>query len=360
VRNKRKEYQTEATPSKVSLNLSFSKLAKSAEKIRNNQKTASKGLSKETYKDQSVFKLRKKDPSKYIQTVPFRFTDKTENERLISTIKKLHPMGREGFDIEGYHYYWSRPVDSSKFLDTKEIRHRLNDLKTTIAESTYKTEPKHSQSVYSVQQMINESKVTLRSSEPYIGGEKETGSRMHRYRNKSRELVYCDNRASQNRTANSDRLLTSNYNKRTKINKSIDNSSFFHEPTMIILEKSRLDTAENIQQDKLVSSNTKIRPVSAYTHSGLREVGINYSSETKTSAQWITRPSTSAQPSFKPKINYQINHSKSPMNNGTRLKEYSSEDLSRTLNRFTNSVHEEPKSPIQLYYKSVEPYLRKK
>lgn len=165
-------------------------------------------------------------------------------------------------------------MDSSKFLDTKEMRHKLSDLKRTIAESTYKSEPKHSQSVYSVKQMIDESKVTLRSSEPYIGGEKETGSRMHRYRNKSRELVYSNNRVSQNRTANSGRLLTSNYNKRTTINKSIDNSSFFHDSTMKILEKSRLETAENIQPSKLVDSNTKIRPVSAYTHSGLRKVGI--------------------------------------------------------------------------------------
>lgn len=48
------------------------------------------------------------------------------------------------------------------------------------------------------------------------------------------------------------------------------------------------------------------------------------------------------------------------MKNGARGKEYSNEDLSRTLNKFTSSVHEEPKSPIQLYYKSLEPYLRKK
>ena len=66
---------------------------------------------------------------------------------------------------------------------------KLNDLKRTLAESTYKQQPKYKRSSFNAKKMIEESKATLRSTEPYIGGEKETGERIHRYRDKSRELM---------------------------------------------------------------------------------------------------------------------------------------------------------------------------
>jgi len=65
---------------------------------------------------------------------------------------------------------------------------KLNDLKRNIAESTH-VKIKLGSSNFSVSKMIEESKTTLRSTEPYIGGERETGERIHRNRDKSRELM---------------------------------------------------------------------------------------------------------------------------------------------------------------------------
>ena len=44
------------------------------------------------YTGKPVFILREKNPANYIQNQPFRFTAKSENERVTDTIKKLHPM----------------------------------------------------------------------------------------------------------------------------------------------------------------------------------------------------------------------------------------------------------------------------
>jgi len=58
--------------------------------------------------------------------------------------------------------------------------------------------------------MIEESKKTLRSTEPYIGGERETGLRIHRKRDKSRELMNITHhhRSVQNRSENKNHFNT--------------------------------------------------------------------------------------------------------------------------------------------------------
>jgi hypothetical protein len=119
------------------------------------------------------------------------------------------------------------------------MHHRLSNFKRTIAESTYNSQTKFSKSVNCVRKMIDESKVTLRSSEPYIGGEKETGSRINRYRNKSREDT------------------------------SIINSS-----NLKVFMPKRLDTFEDTRPAKITTRETKTRPVSAFIKSNPQKVRI--------------------------------------------------------------------------------------
>jgi hypothetical protein len=154
------------------------------------------------------------------------------------------------------------------------MHHKLNNLKRTIAESTYNSETKFSKSVHNVKKMIDESKVTLRSSEPYIGGEKETGGRIHRYRNKSRELDYTTNRDNLNRTTNKERLLNSNLYRRTVVNKSIENTSIFNASNLNVFMPKRLDSFEDTQPAKITTRETKTRPVSAYIYSKPQKVRI--------------------------------------------------------------------------------------
>ena len=81
----------------------------------------------------------------------------------------------------------------------------------------------------------------------------------------------------------------------------------------------------------------------------------------RTSAQAVTRPSTSGKTSsLKPNIKVQINRSNLSKRNGNKDGEECHEKLEKTLNKYIISITEEPDSPVQLYYKSIEPYLKKK
>ena len=210
--------------------------------------------------------------------------------------------------------------------------------------------------------MIEEAKTTLRSTEPYIGGETETGERIHRYRNKSRELAFSRSRVDHAKSVQQDRLLTSNMHKRQTLNHSIDSSSIFNESTYKILEKSRLDTAENQPTMELTVANPKQRPVSAYTHK------MNMHSETVPTQDMRTRPSTSGKESIKPTLNFTIRRSlsfkkdKSSKNETSSKKSGPHEQLNLTLSKAPRpeSGDQTRKSPIQLYYKSIEPYFKKK
>lgn len=236
-------------PSEASINLSMSKLARSAQKVRKDQRKAMLNVSQSPYTGKTVFKLRERNPTNYIQSAPFKFKAKTENERLVDVIQKIHPIEREGFDIEGYRDYCWRPEDPTRFLASREMTHKLNDLKRTIAEATYKPEPKHFKSVLDVSKIIDESKSTIRSSDPYIGGEKETGDRIFRNRNQQRELTYESERSVHTKSVHRDRILTANYQKRCLLNTSIENSSL-----------------------KILGKKGRVRPVSAYTYTSKRKV----------------------------------------------------------------------------------------
>lgn len=113
---------------------------------------------------------------------------KTENQRVNEVIRNHHPIERENFDIEGYHNYCWRPEDKTKFVSTRSMHHDLNDLKRTVAESTLDpNNSKSRKSTFDVSRMVEESKTTIRSQEPYIGGESETGERIYRQRDKKKE-----------------------------------------------------------------------------------------------------------------------------------------------------------------------------
>lgn len=262
------------TPSETSINLSMSKLARSAQKVRKNQRKAMLNVSHGPYTGKTVFKLRERNPVNYIQSAPFKFKVKTENERLVDAIKKIHPIEREGFDIEGYRDYCWRPDDPTKFLASREMTYKLNDLKRTIAEATYKPEPRHFRSVVDVNKMIDESKSTIRSSEPYIGGEKETGDRILRNRNQQRELTYESERSVHTKSLNRDRLLTANYQKRCLLNTSIENSNICYNSSTKIIEASRPAKSLANSSLKMTGKKGRVRPVSAYTYTNKKKVNF--------------------------------------------------------------------------------------
>ena len=58
------------------------KLAKSAQKVRNDQRNKKAINIQEPYVGKPIFKLREKNPLNYIHNSPFRFNPKTENERI--------------------------------------------------------------------------------------------------------------------------------------------------------------------------------------------------------------------------------------------------------------------------------------
>lgn len=151
---------------------------------------------------------------------------------------------------------------------------KLNDLKRNIAESTH-VKIKLGSSNFSVSKMIEESKTTLRSTEPYIGGERETGERIHRNRDKSRELMGgYHNRSVQNHSVKKDNFMNSNLQKKVLISNSIEATSVLNTSTMKILENSRLETAENVVPAKLHIEKKKARPVSAYSYSKISKVMV--------------------------------------------------------------------------------------
>lgn len=119
--------------------------------------------------------------------------------------------------------------------------------------------------------MIEESKVTLRSSEPYIGGEKETGERIYKHRNKNRELVSNISQYSQNRSQTKERLLTAHPNKRKLLNTSMERDALLKASTFKLVENSYLDTKpEYLSTKETLKSKQRVRPVSAYTNSKIR------------------------------------------------------------------------------------------
>jgi hypothetical protein len=88
---------------------------------------------------------------------------------------------------------------------------------------------------------------------------------------------------------------------------------------------------------------------------------LHVAASERTSAQAVTRPSTSGQTSsLKPNIKFQINRSNISKRNSNKDRDESHEKLEKTLNKYVISITEEPDSPVQLYYKSIEPYLKKK
>jgi len=103
---KKKGYLATATKNlNKSLNLSRSKLAKSAQKARMDHQKILNQTVHDIYDDTPKLKLRPNNPTKHIHKKPIYFHPKTENERVREVIKNHHPMTRENFDIEGYHYY---------------------------------------------------------------------------------------------------------------------------------------------------------------------------------------------------------------------------------------------------------------
>ena len=258
--------------SQISFYYYTSKLAKSAQKVRNDQGKPEQTIRKDTYKGKPVFKLREKDPCNYIQDAPFRYKNHDENNRVREVISKLHPIERQGFDIEGYYHYSWRPEDKKKFLSTREMKHQLSDIRRTMAESTRRTRKNSINHNWSVDQMVEESKSTLRSTEPYIGGEKETGERIHRYRNKTRELDLESRPYSHSKSVNKDRILTSNINKRTMYNTSIINETIDNLTIKIVDKTDEFAKLEYVSTKESIQEKSKIRPVSAYAYSRLKRV----------------------------------------------------------------------------------------
>ena len=167
----------------------------------------------------------------------------------------LHPIERENFDIEGYRDYCWRPENPSKFLKSRSMYYKLNDNKRTIGESTYSSNRKMNKSVAEASKMIEESKSTIRSNEPYIGGEFETGNRIHRHRNKARELEYQKNNYKNTKTVNRKSLLTVNHHNRSVISNDSKNKTLLNTSTMDMFNKSQvMDYDENISSNKKISN----------------------------------------------------------------------------------------------------------
>ncbi|CAI2361832.1 unnamed protein product [Moneuplotes crassus] len=277
---------------------SRAKIAKSAKKGTRTESQSVYTNFKGLYTEKPAWRLRVDDPTKQIHKDRIRMKVRTENQRIREEIGKHHPIMREGFDIEGYYHYCWRPEDPSKFVVKKNMNFELNDLKRSIAESTYKKG--HSKN-FSVSQMLEESKSTLRVTEPYIGGEKETGLRIHRQRDKSRELSHQQfHRSSKTKYAKKESLISKKIYHRANLSNSIDTSSLMGTSTIKILDNSRFDTFEN-KISKNCSLNVKTRPVSAYTHVNMTKKTriMSGSSKMKNTG---TRPSTSAKGSFQQKI----------------------------------------------------------
>ena len=103
---------------------------------------------------------------------------------------------------------------------------KLNDLKRSLAESTYQTVQRRHVKNSSISQMIEESKATLRSTEPYIGGEKETGVRIYRNRDKARELGEDHhNRSVQNHAPRMKTLIPKRISHKAHLSNSIETTS---------------------------------------------------------------------------------------------------------------------------------------
>lgn len=152
------------------------------------------------------------------------------------------------------------------------MTHKLNDFKRSLAESTYNQNSKHLKSAFDATQMVEESKRTIRSSEPYIGGEQETGERIHKFRNKSKELANSSSQRTHTKSMHRERILTSNYDKRMPMHTSIEHTGGLVESTIKIIDDTRLDTAGDSSATKIPVKRSKVRPVSAYTHSNVRKV----------------------------------------------------------------------------------------
>lgn len=153
------------------------------------------------------------------------------------------------------------------------MKHKLNDLKRTFAEATYDPKARNCSNNMNIPKMIEESKQTLRSTEPYIGGESETGERIYRQRNQSRELGYQSNHSVHSQINNKQRLLTSQYSKRANMKTSLDTINQVKDSSMVIMDNCRLDSYPDSSAIKMNTNvKSKARPVSAYTHTNYRKV----------------------------------------------------------------------------------------
>lgn len=87
--------------------ISRERMAKSVQKGLNERSDGVSHIFKGVYQEKHPWRLRPDDPTKQIHQdrIKIKGAFRTENERIREEISKLHPIMREGFDIEGYHNY---------------------------------------------------------------------------------------------------------------------------------------------------------------------------------------------------------------------------------------------------------------